>query len=380
MGEDQGVVPASVREACKRILERGAEKVGRLVREEPGLWPFYTEGGRWIRQGETWTEWCQGFLPGQLWILHDFTGDPFFREEAIRRCRALEGRASDPSIHDHGFLFRSSWLRWFEHDGDPALERPVLEAGRALAGRARGGGRYLCSFLGDHSLFIDIMMNVGIVLYAAGRTGDEGLRETGLEHCRTTRRYLLRGDGSSLHEGIFDPKTGEFLRPSTQQGWRPDSCWARGQAWALHGFADVYRLTGEDGMLAAARAAAEYYLAQVLGNRVVPPNDFDEPGRVPPDSSAAAIAAGGFLLLGRLLDKEAGDEAARYREEAWRILEGLASPEWLAPAGPLPEGILLHGIYHRRRNLGVDACTAWGDYFLLDAAWRVLAGEERGSS
>ena len=375
MDERKCVAPPLVREACRRILERGAEKVGRLVREEPEVWPFYTQGGRWIRQGERWTEWCQGFLPGQLWILHDFTGDPFFREEAVRRCRALEGRASDPSVHDHGFLFRSSWLRWFEHDREEALERPVLQAGRALAGRVRGRGRYLCSFLGDHSLFIDIMMNVGVVFYAAERTGDEGLRKTALEHCRTTRRYLLRGDGSSLHEGIFDPGTGEFLRPSTQQGWRPDSCWARGQAWALHGFADVYRLTGDEGMRAAARAAAEYFL-DALGRRVVPPNDFDEPGPVPPDSSAAAVAAGGLSLLGELLGEEGGKEGRKYQEAAWRILEGLASDEWLAPPGPLPEGILLHGIYHRRKGLGVDECTAWGDYFLLDAAWRVLGGEK----
>ncbi len=346
--------------------------MGRLVREEPGLWPFYTVGGRWIREGERWTEWCQGFLPGQLWILHDFTGEAFFREEAIRRCRALEERARDGSVHDQGFLFRPSWLRWFEHDGDPALEGPVLEAGRTLAGRARGGDKYLCSFLGDSSLFIDIMMNVGIVFYTAKRTGEEGLYERAANHCRTTRRYLLRGDGSTLHEGIFDPETGEFLRPSTRQGWRPDSCWARGQAWALHGFADVFGLTGDPDMLAAARAAADYFL-RAVGERTVPPNDFDEPGPVPPDSSAAAAAAGGFLLLGDLLD---GGEGEAYLRAAWRILEGLASPEWLAPPGPEPEGILLHGIYHRRKGLGVDECVAWGDYFLLDAAWRVLRKEE----
>ena len=46
---------------------------------------------------------------------------PRFREEAIKRCRALEGRADDPRIHDHGFLFRSSWLRWYQHDGDEKL-------------------------------------------------------------------------------------------------------------------------------------------------------------------------------------------------------------------------------------------------------------------
>ena len=37
-------------------------------------------------------------------------------------------------------------------------------------------------------------------------------------------------------EGMFDTATGEFLRQTTQQGYRGDSCWSRGLAWALYGF------------------------------------------------------------------------------------------------------------------------------------------------
>jgi len=102
--------------------------------------------------------------------------------------------------------------------------------------RFREKGGYLRSFLSEDSLFIDIMMNVGIVLYAAQQTGDRALEEKALRHCLTTRKYLVRGDGSTAHEGIFDLATGEFLRQSTQQGWRADSSWARGLAWALYGF------------------------------------------------------------------------------------------------------------------------------------------------
>ena len=60
------------------------------------------------------------------------------------------------------------------------------------------------------------------------------------QHCLTTRTCLVRGDGSTAHEGHFRHDTGEFLRQSTQQGWRDDSSWARGLAWALYGFATVY--------------------------------------------------------------------------------------------------------------------------------------------
>ncbi len=78
--------------------------------------------------------------------------------------------------------------------------------------RFREKGQYLCSFVGDDSLFIDIMMNVGVVFYAARETNDRKLRDIAIRHALTTRRYLVRGDGSTAHEGIFDTATGEFLR------------------------------------------------------------------------------------------------------------------------------------------------------------------------
>src|SRR5690606_28218754 len=116
---------------------------------------------------------------------------------------------------------------------------------QTLALRFNEKGCYLRSFVAPDSLFIDIMMNVGIIFYAAQQTGDQKLYRVALDHCLTTRRYLVRGDGSTSHEGIFDLETGEFLRQTTHQGWRDDSSWARGLAWALYGFGTMYRFTGD---------------------------------------------------------------------------------------------------------------------------------------
>ena len=54
----------------------------------------------------------------------------------------------------------------------------------------------------------------------AQQTSDADLWRTANQHCLTTRKYLIRGDGSGSHEGIFDLESGEFLQQSTQQGWR----------------------------------------------------------------------------------------------------------------------------------------------------------------
>ena len=46
------------------------------------------------------------------------------------------------------------------------------QAGTTLALRYQRNGQYLCSFVSRDSLFIDIMMNVGIIFYAAVERGD----------------------------------------------------------------------------------------------------------------------------------------------------------------------------------------------------------------
>ena len=104
------------------------------------------------------------------------------------------------------------------------------------------------------------MMNVGIIAVAGLETGDQQLVDVAEQHCETTRKYLVRGDGSTSHEGIFDLDTGEFVRQTTQQGWRNDSSWARGLAWSLYGFTSMYALTGNPHWLATAQLNADYWL------------------------------------------------------------------------------------------------------------------------
>jgi len=351
-------------------LEFAAQQLRHLIETYPDYFPMYTTHGRWKHGGEAWTNWCEGFLGGQLWLIYQSTGDTWWREKAEHYSRLIEHRKTDRTVHDLGFLFWPTWKRWYDVTGDPAANNVVIEAGRTLALRFKEKGRYLCSFVADNSLFIDIMMNVGIIFYAAQQTGDEDLWRIANQHCLVTRRTLVRGDGSTAHEGIFDAKTGEFMHQSTHQGWRADSSWARGQAWALYGFGTAYAFTRNARFLQTAEACANYYIERTP-DRGVPPNDWDEPApELAYESSAAAIAASGLLHLARLT----GDPARvhMYRQYALRILDTLTTPEFLAIETPGWEGILRHGIYHRRKGLGVDESVMWGDYFFLEAITNVM--------
>lgn len=370
------VLPQAFDTAAQRIWATAETKVRGLVTRHPGAFPLYTEKGQWAIDAESWTNWCEGFLGGQMWLLANHTGDEWFRQQAEVYSAHLEDRKDDRSVHDLGFLFWPTWRRWFEATGDPGKNDIVVHAGRTLAMRFNEKGRYLRSFLAPESLFIDIMMNVGIIFHAASQTSDPGLARIAVEHCLTTRRTLVRGDGSASHEGIFDPATGQFLRQTTQQGWRDDASWARGQGWAMYGFGTAYRYTGDRRFLDTAVACADFYRERT-GEHLVPPNDWEEPTPIVQfESSAAAIAADAFWQLAGLIQDDV--KARSYAGYAISILGRLATDEFLAFADPNWDGVLKHGINHETKGLGVDESVMWGDYWLLDTIdtiERTTAGE-----
>ncbi len=351
-------------------LEFAAQQCRQLLAKHPGYHPMYTVEGQWRREGELWTHWCEGFYPGIFWLLHRHTGEAFWREHAEAASLRLEPRRFDRNVHDLGFLFFSTYLRWYHLTGDPKLKQVLIDAGRTLSLRRQMGG-YLASFIGPQSLFIDIMMNVGVVLWAANATGDDTLRQIALEHCRTTRKHLVREDGGAAHEGTFDIATGQFLHQSTHQGLRGDSTWSRGLAWAIYGFTAAYRLSGARNFLETAQRCAECYLRRTPKHGV-PPWDYDAPGEQPLDSSAAAIAASGLFDLAEQTELVA--DQARYRQAAHGTLATLCSDDFLATSRPGWEGILLHGVYHLPKQLGVDESVAWGDHFFVEALVKALAG------
>jgi unsaturated chondroitin disaccharide hydrolase len=67
------------------------------------------------------------------------------------------------------------------------------------------------------------------------------------------------------------------------------------------------------------------------------------------------------------------ERARAYRTKAHRILDTLLTPEFSADETPGWEGVLKHGIYHERKQLGVDESVMWGEYFFLSALDSLLA-------
>ena len=72
------------------VLDFAGGQLRHLVTAHPDYFPMYTVGGRWKHGGEAWTNWCEGFLGGQLWLLYTQTGDGWWRDRAIHYSRLIE--------------------------------------------------------------------------------------------------------------------------------------------------------------------------------------------------------------------------------------------------------------------------------------------------
>lgn len=111
------------------------------------------------------------------------------------------------------------------------------------------------------------------------------------------------------------PATGQVVRRFTAQGYSDTSTWARGQSWAILGFAQTYMWTKDIVFLHTACGLAEHFMSRMESSppcvegagkagRYVPLWDFDAPvdeKHVVRDSAAGVIAANGMLVISSAL-------------------------------------------------------------------------------
>ncbi|MDR3709602.1 MAG: glycoside hydrolase family 88 protein [Capsulimonadaceae bacterium] len=345
-----------------------------LARYPADYYPMYTVGGKFGLDRKRWTHWCDGFYPGMMFLFAEATQSSQWLDRAVQYATPLEERQYDRAVHDLGFLFLSTYQRWLDLGGPADRINAVLDqAGRTMAMRFMPRGQYLRSFVEPASLFIDIMMNVGTVFRAGLRLEDERLLAIAHRHCMTTRRTLVRADGSTAHEALFDLATGECLRQSTHQGYRGDSCWSRGLSWSLYGFSRSFTQTRRIEYLQTAELNAAFYLASTPPDGVTP-WDYDAPesgplARTQVDTSASAINAAGLLDLADVTPDPV--RARAYREYAIGSLVSLTD-RYLGDKTPGFEGILNGGVYHIHKDLGIHEAVLFGEYFFVEALSKAL--------
>jgi unsaturated chondroitin disaccharide hydrolase len=363
----------------------------KLLEDEQSLgvaFPYVTApDGRWDTMlasvsagytGDNWSHgnWFCGFWVGLLLAAHLHRGDDRYLELARERMRLVEQRADDPNTHDIGFIFISSAVPGYHITGEPELAAVALKAASRLRSRLvrTDRGAYLSSWgsLDDPraqcSSAIDTMANLALLYWAARTTADASYLVAAEAHARMTEAAFIRPDRSTYHAVQYALPSGERARGYTFQGYADESCWSRGQGWAILGFADTAAATGQRRYLELAQELGDYFM-QRIGDDPVAFWDFDDPAlpNAPRDSAASAIVANAFLKLADLDPDQA--RAERRREQGLWLLEGLCRS--CLAREPSHRGLLKHGCYSKPHNIGPDAAVLFGDFYFVEALCRV---------
>lgn len=329
------------------------------------------------------SDWVDSFWSGQLWLAYEQTGDTAFFAAARAQQPYFVERLTRPESHTHdlGFLYTLSVVADYKITGDRDARALGIAAAEALAKRYNAAGRFIPAWnpwptdtpeqaaRKAGKIIIDCMENLALLYWAANETGEARYAEIATAHAETSTRYLIRPDASTYHTFDFDPATGAPIGGFTHQGFADESCWCRGQAWAIHGFTYVYRYTNDLRFQETACRLADYAIAHLPAD-MVPFWDFLLTADAPHyrDSSAGAIMAAGLLALAETLGDRLGAE--RYRHTAHAMLTALIAG-YTTVGEPEAEGLLLHGASNVNTGKS-DAMLPYGDYFFIEALLRAL--------
>jgi unsaturated chondroitin disaccharide hydrolase len=186
------------------------------------------------------------------------------------------------------------------------------------------------------------------------RRGDETFALGARRHLDLTERDFVLADGSTVEFIDYDPASGARSAHYTLLGAHDDSCWSRGQAWAIAGYLRAWEALRDERDLATGRRLLDYWIAHSDADGV-PPWDFkdpalaDDPASVPLDTSAAAIVVEQLARLAVLRD--APDSIGFALDRLPVMLEGLlAHLTPRAGAAGLPRGMLLDGCFNQPRR------------------------------
>jgi unsaturated chondroitin disaccharide hydrolase len=311
--------------------------------------------------------WVAGFWPGMLWLAYHATQDTNLRRQAEALLPSFAERLEKciDLSHDLGFLYtlsaRAAWLL----TGNRQAREVGLWAAQELGKRFNPRGNYIQAWgeIGKEPeagrMIIDGMMNLPLLFWASEETGDKACCEIAYRHATSTLRYLVRQDGSTYHTFFFNPQTGHPCGGKTSQGYADESLWARGQAWAIYGFALTAQWLNRVDFLAAAQKIAERFLTESPPDKS-PLWDLRLTAAAPHylDSSAGAIAACGLLRLAQLTGNNT------YRQQAEILIKTL-SAECLETEHNR-QGLLKYGAQNVPEGIA-DDYLIYGDYFFLEA-------------
>lgn len=380
-------IPEITKEEAQKAMQLCTEQALKILPEF--TYDFQTPNSTELFYGKYKNEnWTTSFWTGELWLAYEFCRDERLKEAAMIQCDSFAYRIEnkiDTSNHDLGFLYSLSCVAAYKLTGDEKAKQAALMAADELMTLYTPVGGYVRTWHeaaadGTHRAIIDCLMNIPLLYWAGEVTGEAKYGEAARNHFMATYHGALMDNGLTHQEMWFDVETGKLVRYATKQGYSDESAWARGQAWGIYGPALSYKYTHAEECIDMFRKAADFFVEHLPQDMIAYFDlSFTDGNEWPRDSSAAAIAACGMLEMAKYLSPE---EAQKYTHYAKQIIKSLYDTCQVKDLEK-SNGMLMHGTYCRKtpyngmsRDIGVDECCSFGDYFYMEALTRLLTDWE----
>lgn len=328
-------------------------------------------------------DWTSGFFPGSMWYMYELTGDEKWKDLGVKYTENLDSAQYITWHHDVGFIINCSFGNAYRITDNEAYKVVLVEAAKSLSTRYRPIPGVIQSWDEDRGwqgkkgwscpVIIDNMMNLELLFTATRLSGDSSFYKMAVSHADMTLANQFRDDYSCYHVVDYDKIKGGVRSRVTAQGYADESAWARGQAWALYGFAICYRETQDPRYLELTDKIYQFlFTNKHMPKDLVPYWDFDAPNipNEPRDASAAAIIASALYELSTF-----GKPA--YKDTADKIIASLSSPAYRAVLGTNGNFLLMHSVGSIPHGHEIDVPLNYADYYFLEALSRKQSIENK---
>jgi unsaturated chondroitin disaccharide hydrolase len=224
--------------------------------------PHITRNGKWLTHDNGHC--TGGFWSGLFWIKSLYSGTPDNdKETALKWSKKLSVCENDNKTDDMGFIFGPSCVFGYRITGDSELERLAFAGARNMIDlyEERSGLILAWDEPGyEGRAIVGTIMNLPLLIWTAQKTKKKAYYDIACKIADSIKKHHIRPEGSIYHMVRWDTKTFEIVEKTTHQGFSSETCWSRGQSWALYGFANMYRYTKQENYLSTALMLGEYFL------------------------------------------------------------------------------------------------------------------------
>ena len=362
----------------QEVSEKIKKKMLPVVKRNVGKIPYKAINGIYNDcSGDMVNWWTNGFWGGILWQLYNATGQQIYKESAEVLEDKLDAVLMDPAgmDHDSGFRWLPTSVVNYRLTGNIASKNRGIIAADNMAGRFNPVGKYIKAWNDNGTgeaagvAIIDCMMNLPLLYWAYEETKDPRYLHIATMHADTAMEHFIRDDGSVKHIIEFNPLTGEYLQSRGGQGYEHGSSWTRGQGWAIYGFALCYMHTQNKKYLNCAKKVANYFIANMPDDFLIP-IDFRQPAEPRyEDDIAAAVAACGMIEIAK---QQTGADKKVYYTAAINMLKALDEQRcnWSEDVD-----YILEKCSKDYREFEREIPIVYGDYYFIEAIWK-LTGQE----